>query len=71
MIFLQETGFQKIINAQNVDKNMLSLELFYYSFVIFIERISFDSKPVINHLVSIAVIQYKRREEISSETCLP
>lgn len=24
--------------AQNVNKNMLSLELFYYSFVIFIER---------------------------------
>lgn len=38
MTCLQETGFQKIINAQNVDKNMLSLELFYYSFVIFIER---------------------------------
>lgn len=38
MTCVQETGFQKIINAQNVDENMLSLELFYYSFVIFIER---------------------------------
>lgn len=38
MTCLQETGFQKKNYAQNVDKNMLSLELFYYSFVIFIER---------------------------------